>query len=49
MTTILNAISRIYHSLIRHNLCEAFVNSQNPRNVYEVEKLIFKYINTKSS
>ncbi len=49
MTTILNVISSIYHSLSRHNLCEAFVNSQNPSNVYEVEKLIFKYINTKSS
>jgi hypothetical protein len=49
MTTILSTISRVYNRFSRQNLCEAFVNSKNPSNMYEVEKLIFKYINTKSN
>jgi hypothetical protein len=49
MISILSTISRVYSRLSRQNLCEAFVNSKNPSNMYEVEKLIFKYINTKSN
>jgi hypothetical protein len=46
MSKIIHQFSKTFEFFSSQSRCEAFVKSQNPSNLYEVEKLIFDYVNS---
>ena len=44
MSKVINIISNVFDQFGSKSQCEAFVKSQNPSSLYEVEKLIFDYL-----
>jgi hypothetical protein len=46
MSKIILQFSKTFDFFSNQSRCEAFVKSQNPSNLYEVEKLIFDYVNS---
>jgi hypothetical protein len=44
MSKFIKIIANAFDQFGSKSECEAFIRSQNPSNLYEVEKLIFDYI-----
>ena len=44
MCKFIKIIANVFDQFGSKSECEAFIRSQNPSNLYKVEKLIFDYI-----
>ena len=44
MSKFIKIISNAFDQFGNKSECEAYINSQNPTNLYEVEQLIFNYL-----
>ncbi len=44
MSKFIHLISNVFDQFGSKSPCEAFINSQRPTSLYEVEKLMFEYL-----